>query len=156
MEDQYQQFKQDCDNGEAFDIVPEHAEMYLDDAVLYDTGPNYGREAILQIMVTRIPALFDTDPAEAPGREEREASLDALELANTTAHTFLLVADAEGIKENVVKIMWVDSYGNYVWNNKAEPGDLEPMNGGFSGDFSLVEAIECYALSCNQDGHGAR
>ncbi|KAK7433044.1 hypothetical protein QQZ08_000517 [Neonectria magnoliae] len=128
--------------------------MYLDDTLLYGTGLSYGIDAMLQIMVSRIPGIFDMDPCEEADIEE--GPVDVLKFADEKAHTLLLVAGAEADQENLVKIMWLDGYGNCVWNNKSELEQLEPMCAGFFIGFSMSEAIGCYVMICNQDCQGTR
>ncbi|KAF7546068.1 hypothetical protein G7Z17_g8690 [Cylindrodendrum hubeiense] len=157
LEDQYNRFLDNCDIEDFFNMEDEQDDMTLDDALLYDAGPSYDRDAILNTMVTRIPSLFDKPRSfHMDPESEVDGEKSALEFAEERAHTFLFVADAEAIKEHMLKIMWLDCYGNCVWNNKIEPCEVAGMCAMFLGGFTLTEAVHGYCQYGNPEGYGKR
>ncbi|KPM43206.1 hypothetical protein AK830_g3332 [Neonectria ditissima] len=145
LEDQYRKLR----DGSAFEYGGAVAgEIYiLEDASLYDAGPDYDRDRILDMIMTRMPSLSEGYPTPEVIREKErqltgEEDLSKLNIASISAEVLIYVLDAEAIQENLVKLMWIDCYGKSRWNNKMRPEMMEPMRGMFLGGFSLEEAVE--------------
>ncbi|KAM0433896.1 hypothetical protein ACHAPT_003839 [Fusarium lateritium] len=163
LEDQYQDLKEEwaCEGGGLGGACPE--EYYLlEDAALYDAGPDYGRDRILRTVMTRLPTLSDFlwSPQDIEWREkelkeieEEEESISNAKLlrASLDAEALLYILDAEAIQENLVKLMWLDTHGNSVWNNKIEPDTMDGMRAMFSRGYTLFEATESHCIISNEE-----
>ncbi|KAI8657146.1 hypothetical protein NCS57_01092200 [Fusarium keratoplasticum] len=146
----------------AFDIFALEEYFLLEDAALYDAGPDYDRDHILRTIVTRLPSLGDFYPyphkIERKGRaleelkgEEGEVSNYRLVAASCRAEALLFVLDAEAIRENLVKLMWLNAHGNRIWNNKIDLSAMEGMRATFSDGYTLLEATETHCVIGNEE-----
>jgi len=134
-------------------------DMVLDNADLYNLGSNPGRDAILEMVTRRIPAIADTIIGSViEDYEGYELSEDAdeepLERASEMTVMLLCVVDDAAVEEGLVKLFWLDSHGRCVWSNKIDPPDLQSMRGTFLGGYTLAEAVDTYLAHGNEDGCG--
>ena len=116
------------------------AQGVLDDANLYDFGPDWSR------ILVRIPELCDVlrgsveDDYVRCIRQEGEAE-DEMDLIDIRAVTRLYIADDQALREGRVKIFWLDSHGNCVWHNKIKPSSLMEFTGAMFDAPTLCDAL---------------
>ncbi|RSM08483.1 hypothetical protein CDV31_008120 [Fusarium ambrosium] len=163
LEDEYEDLKEDwaCEGDGLLGACPEEY-FLLEDAALYDAGPDYDRDHIVRTIVTRLPSLGDFYPyphklerkeeeLEELKGQEGEVSNYKLVAASCKAEAVLYVLDAEAIRENLIKLMWLDGNGNRIWNNKIEPSSMEGMRATFSDGYTLLEATETHCVIGNEE-----
>ena len=115
----------------------------LDNSSLYDSGSDWMK------ILSKIPSLCDfisgsvsEDYDVWDEHEAGEREMSELERISCRFYTVVYVVDEEAIKEHLVKIMWLDSHGNCLWDNKMKPDGLTGMHGALSGGGSLYEMVE--------------
>lgn len=137
-------------------------DMVLDNANLYNLGPRPGRDAILEMVLRRIPAITDNimgsviEDYEGYEMDEisQHPSEPPIELASLRAVMVLYVVDNEAVEEDLIKLFWMDVHGRCVWSNKVEPSELFAMRGCLLRGYSLSEVAETYCTRGNDDGCG--
>lgn len=129
--------------SELYDGYGIDSRMVLDDSSIYNFSLDWSK------ILTRIPMLCDfiqgsvlEDCEVWEQHETGEGEQSELERASVHAHTLVYVVDEEAIKERVVKLMWLDSHGNRVWDNKMNPESLSSLQGALAGSVSLYEEVE--------------
>lgn len=125
------------------------AQDVLDNEKLYNNLADDWRKIFL-----RVPSMPDTDqsspdapdeyvyedPDEEWGPAPEEEYKCAVHKAQKLEKTMLYLLDEEALRENLVKVMWIDAHGNCVWDFKVQ--DLESFQGPLKSGLSLYEIID--------------
>lgn len=143
LQDAWEQLRSYC-ISQTYELFPK-GEL-LDDAQLYDVGERW-----LEVLI-RMPSLVDTiqgmveeDYEDAlPWSDEdyetyEEGSVDraSLECVN-----MLYVVDEEALREQLVKMKWLDWRGESVWECKIEPKSMASMAGALANGLLLYDFVD--------------
>jgi hypothetical protein len=152
-----------AEGAELFDWGGVDRAQVLDDPKLYAwDGPDE-----LTNILNRIPGMCDSIQSNIEGDyedyEDLIAQSDApprdgiLEVERASDHvvTLLYVINREAIKEQLVKIMWLDAHGNVVWRNRITPCSIRLFRGGLMGGHTLMDAVGAYDDERNFEIQGA-
>lgn len=141
LDQAYKELVDDAELSEGYSIADRTA--VLDDSSLYNFGSDWDK------ILTRIPSLCDfvtgsvsEDYDHWEEYEEGESNMSEFERLSGRVHTVVYVVDEDAIKEGLVKIMWLDSHGNCLWDNKMKPNGLTTLRRGLMGGGSLCEMVE--------------
>jgi hypothetical protein len=140
LDEAYEELADNAELAEGYSIT--NSAAVLDNSSLYNFGSDWTK------ILTRIPRLCDfvtgsvsEDYNDWEEYKAGDCEMSGLERISRHVHTVVYVVDEDAIKERLVKIMWLDSHGNCVWDNKMKPEGLTALRGGLTGGGSLCEIV---------------
>ncbi|KFY30661.1 hypothetical protein V493_01761 [Pseudogymnoascus sp. VKM F-4281 (FW-2241)] len=133
-------------------------DLILDDKAIYGHFATDWAQILLRVpsLPDSVQYLGDADfasiviPEEGWDEPEEEYQRTVHEATKVVA-TMMYLADEEALRENVVKLMWLDSHGNCVWDNKLRPEDIPVFEGPLESGFSLSELVARFDSSHDHD-----
>jgi hypothetical protein len=141
-----------------FAAVKEHASISYQPSNIFDDEERYAELASdWRGILRKVPSIPDAfqmlgDPdVEIPDRtnddweeapEERQTNLYE---AQKPMETLLYLIDEEALRQNVIKLLWLDRHGNCIWNNTIRPENIDALKGPIMQGYTLAEI----------DGHNA-
>jgi hypothetical protein len=153
LEEAYKELADNAELAEGYCITDSASE--LDNSSIYDFGSDWIK------ILTRIPGLSDSvtgsvseDYDDWEEYEAGDGEMSQLERISCRVHAVVYVIDEDAIKEGLVKVMWLDSHGNCVWDNKMKPEGLTSLRGGLLGGGSLYEVVEHCGGAINSPTRG--
>ena len=157
LDSAYQSLANRCVIADSYGVDPD---MVLDDAELYEFGNSWDR------ILTRIPMLPDVNQwsteedylvSESLGSHGDNEDDDEIQLQRASEITVMVlyVIDEEAIYEDLVKIKWLGSHGQCVWENKIAPASLADFRGSLMGGTQPAEAVESYGSGENPTARNA-
>lgn len=153
-QDQYDRLARAAHLGDSDSV---ERQLVLDDAHRYSTFGSLHINDFVGMLLERIPSLCDVFRGSVPedyetledhGAEDG-TEISALQRASAQAYMLVALVDEEAIQEHRIKLLWLDLYGNCVWQNMIDPNSFPNMKGAFLGGYTLEEAVETHCIYGN-------
>lgn len=133
----------------------------LEDAELYNFGSD--QESIVSGLLRRIPSICDTisgsvvedysfDRSGWPPEEGEDGTEEALTKASNRVVRMVFVADEASIMGDHFRILWLDTHGRCVWENKMKTEYFSGFVGGALRGYGMEEQTEGREMFDNVPG----